>query len=51
MSFKGKGILGKIFILRFVYLFYLPDEGQFCETHLTKNLEFLECKYFVGFYV
>lgn len=26
-------------ILRFVYLFYLPEEGQFCETHLTKNME------------
>lgn len=27
-----------MFILRFVFLFYSP-EGQFCETHLTKNME------------
>lgn len=38
MSFKGKGIF-EMFILRFVYLFYLPEEGRFCETHLTKNME------------
>lgn len=28
-----------MFTLKFVYLFYLPEEGQFCETHLTKNIE------------
>ena len=28
-----------MFILRFVFLFYLPEEGRFCETHLTKNME------------
>lgn len=28
-----------MFILRSVFLFYLPEEGQFCETHLTKNME------------
>lgn len=54
----------KLFILRFVFLLYLPKEGLICETLLTKyekkekkekhghlSHKYLECKYSVGFYV
>lgn len=52
----------KLFILRFVFLLYLPEEGQICETpnqiqkkkkekHGHLSHRYLECKYSVGFYV
>lgn len=44
-----------MFIWKIVFLFYLPEDGQFCETLNQKHGDlyhkFLECKYFVGFYV